>query len=140
MFIQNCSMSDVYLGVHRFEYGNTVLIQIQDVGSSFIKPRGEFLSTFQYRFDDHEELGRPNNCTQSTANSLGFVLEFCKRYRHNVVVHCHSGVSRSGAVVEAGVAMGFEDVGVLTRRPNKLVKQLISNYLKIPVLDTVSPL
>jgi hypothetical protein len=39
----------------------------------------------------------------------------------DVVVHCHAGVCRSGAVCEVGVMMGFQDTYVF-RAPNLLVK------------------
>lgn len=39
----------------------------------------------------------------------------------NVIVHCHMGICRSGAVAAVGVMMGFNDVGS-HRIPNLLVK------------------
>ena len=46
----------------------------------------------------------------------------------NVVVHCHAGVCRSGAVCEVGVMMGFDDTEVF-RSPNLLVKHLMMKSL-----------
>ena len=46
----------------------------------------------------------------------------------NVVVHCHAGVCRSGAVAEVGIAMGFQDTGVF-RAPNLMVKHKLLNAL-----------
>jgi predicted protein tyrosine phosphatase len=50
----------------------------------------------------------------------------------NVVVHCMAGICRSGAVVEVGVMMGFNDCEKY-RQPNlrvkhKLMKQLGWTY------------
>ena len=46
----------------------------------------------------------------------------------NVVVHCHMGVSRSGAVAEVGTIMGFRDVGKF-RVPNLMVKKKLMEQL-----------
>ena len=46
----------------------------------------------------------------------------------NVVVHCHAGVCRSGAVCEIGVMMGFDDCEVF-RSPNLLVKHKMMKVL-----------
>ena len=46
----------------------------------------------------------------------------------HVVVHCHAGVCRSGAVVEVGVMMGFDDTEVF-RSPNLLVKHKMMRAL-----------
>ena len=45
-----------------------------------------------------------------------------------VVVHCHAGVCRSGAVCEIGVMMGFNDTEVF-RSPNLLVKHKMMQVL-----------
>ena len=46
----------------------------------------------------------------------------------NVVVHCHAGVCRSGAVAEVGVMMGFADCERF-RIPNLLVKHKMMRVL-----------
>jgi hypothetical protein len=46
----------------------------------------------------------------------------------NVVVHCHAGVCRSGAVCEIGVMLGFVDTEVF-RAPNLLVKHRMMKAL-----------
>ena len=48
--------------------------------------------------------------------------------RMNVVVHCHAGVCRSGAVAEVGVMMGFQDAEAF-RSPNLLVKHKMMRCL-----------
>ena len=42
----------------------------------------------------------------------------------NVLVHCNMGICRSGAVVEVGTLIGFEDTGRF-RQPNLRVKNLL---------------
>jgi hypothetical protein len=46
----------------------------------------------------------------------------------NVVVHCHAGVCRSGAVCEIGVMLGFRDTEAF-RSPNLLVKHRMMRAL-----------
>jgi hypothetical protein len=46
----------------------------------------------------------------------------------NVVVHCHAGVCRSGAVCEIGVMLGFNDTEAF-RSPNLLVKHRMMRTL-----------
>jgi len=46
----------------------------------------------------------------------------------NVIVHCAAGICRSGAVVEAGVVLGFDDTQTM-RIPNTLVKTSILEQL-----------
>ena len=46
----------------------------------------------------------------------------------NVVVHCHAGVCRSGAVCEIGVMLGFRDTEAF-RSPNLLVKHRMMQAL-----------
>ena len=48
--------------------------------------------------------------------------------RMNVVVHCHAGVCRSGAVCEIGVMLGFDDTEAF-RSPNLLVKHRMMKQL-----------
>ena len=46
----------------------------------------------------------------------------------NVIVHCHAGVCRSGAVAEIGVMLGFNDTESF-RSPNLLVKHKMMKAL-----------
>ena len=47
----------------------------------------------------------------------------------NVLVHCHAGVCRSGAVVEVGSMMGFTPTDKNIRIPNLRVKQKMMKSL-----------
>ena len=67
-------------------------------------------------------------CSQEQANELVRLLQHALENRMNVVVHCHMGVCRSGAVAELGVMMGFDDVG-RWRSPNLLVKHRMMSAL-----------
>ena len=46
----------------------------------------------------------------------------------DVVVHCHAGICRSGAVAEIGVMLGFDDAEAF-RSPNLLVKHKMMKVL-----------
>ena len=62
------------------------------------------------------------------AKELVRLLRHAFKNRMNVVVHCHAGLCRSGAVAEIGIMMGFNEVH--TRRiPNTLLKALMLKEL-----------
>lgn len=139
-WIQNVSMSDIKKGYH-FEAGiNSMLIQIVDPPGDFPAPAKQFREVHQFDFLDIEEDGMTNNgdgkwtdmsefaVTQEQADKLVELLQHAMANRMNVVVHCHAGVCRSGAVCEVGVMMGFRDTEVF-RAPNLLVKHKMMRKL-----------
>ena len=67
-------------------------------------------------------------CSHEQANELVRLLEHALANHMNVVVHCHAGVCRSGAVCEVGVMLGFIDTEVF-RSPNLLVKHRMMKKL-----------
>lgn len=71
---------------------------------------------------EREDYGRA--ITPPQARALVDILERALHAGHDLVVHCTAGVSRSGAVVEAAVRMGFEDPGTF-RAPNARVLRLL---------------
>ena len=129
MFITNVPMAAVTHGKYPKWVGdkNTILIQIQDPDYSPMakfanaKKRSRFVRVYQYRFED--DVRGPNVITDDDANSIVGALNFAKQHGYNVLVHCHAGLCRSGAVTEVGVMLGFEDVNGNPRIPNTLVKQ-----------------
>ena len=123
-WIQNVSLADVIKGFH-FEPGdNAMLIQIVDPDVKFPTPRYNFKEVHQFKFLDIEESDHVWACTQEQANQLAELLKHAMDNRMNVIVHCHAGICRSGAVCELGVMMGFTDPQVF-RSPNLLVKHRI---------------
>lgn len=130
MWIQNVSLADVVKGNHKFD-SNTALIQIQDYGTwQFAKPARDFVQTIQLKFDDHDDPTRKTNITTEQAEQIATFLDHCKKHEINVVVHCHAGICRSGAVAEVGTIIGFTDTG-MHRIPNVLVKTRILKALGI---------
>jgi len=131
-WIQNVAMSDIKKGFHINPGDNALLIQIVDCGSEFPEPLYKFKSIHQFQFLDVEEkdyvLEEEMKCSQEQANSLVLILKQALLNRMNVIVHCHAGVCRSGAVCEVGVMMGFDDTEAF-RSPNLLVKHRMMKAL-----------
>ena len=127
-WIQNVGISDIKSARH-FEAGeNSMLIQICDPAYEFPTPMKQFKEVHQFEFLDVEEADNEFACTQDDANELVRLLQHALDNRMNVVVHCHAGVCRSGAVCEVGVMMGFNDTEVF-RAPNLLVKHKMMRAL-----------
>ena len=131
MWIQNVSMSDIRQGFHIDPGFNSMLIQIVDPASQFPVPKYQFRETHQFEFLDAErDDGFPDECkiTDQQAQELVRLLQHAQEQRMNVIVHCHAGVCRSGAVAEVGVMMGFRDTESF-RSPNLLVKHSMMKAL-----------
>ena len=124
MFIQNVSYIDIQKGDHYDPGWNSMLIQIVDPAFGFPTPKHQFLETHQFEFLDWEEGDFPEGAefaiTDYQAESLVILLRHAFMNQMNVIVHCHAGVCRSGAVAEVGVRMGFNDSEVY-RAPNSMV-------------------
>lgn len=132
-WIENVSLENIKRGFHFDPGDNSMLIQILDPGMEFPQPAIKFKETHRFHFLDVEQDGMTNNgdgectdmsqfaITEAQAMELSKLLRHALDNRMNVVVHCHAGVCRSGAVVEVGVIMGFADTEVF-RSPNLLVK------------------
>jgi rhodanese-related sulfurtransferase len=132
MWIQNVPLSSIPKG-HHIEAGeNSMLIQIVDPDMQFPVPSYKFKETHQFQFLDVEEddqvLEEAMKCSQEQANELVRLLQHALENRMNVVVHCHAGICRSGAVAEVGVMMGFQDTEAF-RSPNLLVKHRMMRVL-----------
>ena len=124
MWIENVSLENIKRGYH-FDPGvNSMLIQIVDPDMEFPTPIYDFKEVHQFKFLDLEEdaeYGYDQKITDEQAEMIAELLQYALSNCMNVVVHCHAGVCRSGAVAEVGIAMGFEDTGVF-RAPNLMVK------------------
>ena len=126
-FIENISLANVQDGYHYDAGENGVLIQIVDPDMAFPAPRFAFAIVHQFQFLDLEEPG-PMAIQPEQAIAIVTVLEDALAAGANVIVHCHMGVCRSGAVAEVGCMMGFEDSGRF-RAPNLLVKSSLVDIL-----------
>jgi predicted protein tyrosine phosphatase len=131
-WIQNVALSDIKRGIHIDPGVNAMLIQIVDPDTDFPQPMYTFKEVHQFKFLDIEaddfSLDESWRCSQEQADKLVQLLEHALENRMNVIVHCHAGVCRSGAVCEIGVMMGFDDTEVF-RSPNLLVKHRMMRAL-----------
>lgn len=131
-WIQNISLSAVIRGHHYDPGVNSMLIQIVDPGVEFPEPKYAFKERHQFFFLDIEandqSIDESWRCSPGQAQQLTQCLQHALDNSMNVIVHCHAGVCRSGAVVEVGVMMGFQDTADF-RSPNLLVKHLMMESL-----------
>ena len=139
-WIQNVARSDITRGFHIDPGINAMLIQISDPPGDHPTPKYQFREVHQFDFLDIEEDGMTNfgdgemvdasefAVTQEDADKLVELLQHALENRMNVIVHCHAGVCRSGAVCEIGVMMGFRDTEAF-RAPNLLVKHKMMRKL-----------
>ena len=131
-WIQNVALSDIRNGFHIDAGINSMLIQIVDPDMEFPTPKHQFKEVHQLQFLDVEEkdevLEEAMKCSQAQADELVRLLQHAFENRMNVVVHCHAGVCRSGAVCEIGVMLGFRDTEAF-RSPNLLVKHRMMKTL-----------
>lgn len=132
MWIENVSREDAKNGHHSFEEGSTILIQIADPASGFITPKRQFEQVFQFEFLDIERDGDQTlmefAITRQHGQEIVAILQTALDQNRNVVVHCHAGICRSGAVVEVGTMMGFDSTNRY-RQPNMLVKHTLMSVL-----------
>lgn len=130
-WIQNVSMKAIMEGQHFFEPHRTVLIQIQDPGSRFFAPpKYKFKQVTQILFDDAEDGDEGSLIEEDDAQLIASVLRQALFNGDNVVVHCHAGLCRSGAVAECGVILGFDDTN-MERIPNQRVKRMLRKALNL---------
>ena len=133
-WIENIGIDEVRKGYHYDPGPNSMLIQIVDPGTEFPKPKHkEWRRIRQFFFldvEDNEKDGVLYSCaiTNEDAKGIAAALQEAWNEGMNVVVHCHMGVSRSGAVAEVGTIMGFRDVGKF-RVPNLMVKKKLMEQL-----------
>ena len=131
-WIQNVALADIPKGHHIRVGENSMLIQIVDPGMEFPRPLHQFKETHQFEFLDVEEkdqvLEEAMKCSHEKAAELVRLLQHALDQRMDVVVHCHAGICRSGAVTEIGVMLGFDDAESF-RVPNLLVKHRMMKAL-----------
>ncbi len=133
-FIENVSKSAVFSGSHSDMGEDAVLIQIVDPASYFPVPNKKFARIHQFEFLDLEDTEPDKNLmefaiTDEQAAELVGVLKQALDENRNVIVHCHAGLCRSGAVAEVGVMMGFTHTERTKRTPNVLVKTKMMRVL-----------
>jgi predicted protein tyrosine phosphatase len=134
-WIENISLDDVRKGYHYDPGFNSMLIQIVDPGTEFPTPKYAFRTVRQFYFLDVEESDSEKfyyaaAITNEDAKGIANALKEAWEQGMNVVVHCHMGVARSGAVAEVGQMIGFRDTEKF-RVPNLMVKHKLMYYLDL---------
>ena len=132
-FIENVSKSDVATGFHMDPGPNAMLIRIQDPATFFgcIKHKHMFKEVHEFEFlDAEDEDGFEDECkiSDEQAEQLVGLLLYAKEKHMNVIVHCHAGICRSGAVVEVATMIGFT-ASDRYRQPNLRVKRKMMKVL-----------
>ena len=127
-WIQNIARIDVVRGNHFAPGENSMLIQISDPTDEHPIPKHTFREVHQFSFLDLEDSAHVHAIKQTDADKLVDLLTHALESKMNVVVHCHAGICRSGAVCEVGVMLGFRDTEVF-RSPNLLVKHMMMRKL-----------
>ena len=134
-WIENVAASDVSTGFHYDCGPNAMLISITDPAGWKPLPKHNFREVHEFEFlDAEDEDGFPDECkiSDEQAEQLVALLNRAKENAMNVVVHCHAGICRSGAVVEVATMIGFTATDRY-RQPNlrvksKMMKVLGHNY------------
>ena len=130
-FIENVARDDIRHGWHYDAGPNAMLIQISDPPGDHPKPKREFKEIHQFDFLDAEDddgFDEEFKITDEQAAELVRLLQHALENHMNVVVHCHAGICRSGAVVEVATMMGFTPSDRY-RQPNLRVKHKMMKAL-----------
>jgi predicted protein tyrosine phosphatase len=130
-WIENVSWDDVKNGRHSDLGENTWLIQIADPATFFPEPLHNFRFVSQFEFlDAEDEDGFPDEAkiSDDQAKQIVNILKAALDMNMNVLVHCHAGICRSGAVVEVGTMLGFTATERY-RQPNLRVKHKMMKAL-----------
>lgn len=139
-FIENVSKSDVATGFHMDAGPNAMLIRIQDPATFFgcIKHADMFKEVHEFEFldaEDEDGFEDEAKISDAQAEQLVGLLQHAQANRMNVVVHCHAGICRSGAVVEVATMMGFTPADRY-RQPNLRVKRKLMQVLGLTYENT----
>ena len=131
--IENVSWDDCKHGWHTDMGERAVLIQIADPATFFPTPMREFDKVFQFEFldaedSDAERFGEESLISNQQAFEIVHILQSAFEEERNVLVHCHAGICRSGAVVEVASMMGFTPTNRY-RQPNLRVKHKMMKVL-----------
>lgn len=131
MWIQNVALANIPKGHHVAVGENSMLIQIVDPDMEFPIPKHKFKEVHQFKFldlEDGDDVNEDLKISDKQAKALVQLLQHALENRMDVIVHCHAGICRSGAVAEVGVMMGFHDAEAF-RSPNLRVKQKMMKVL-----------
>jgi predicted protein tyrosine phosphatase len=132
MWIQNVAAMGIPKGMYKDPGSNAMLIQISDPKDPYFPdPKTPFAERYQFTFFDVSDSDRDaerDGISNRQAFQIVQLLRRAQEREMNVVVNCMAGLSRSGAVAEIGVMMGFEDT-LRPRTPNMRAKRLMMRLI-----------
>lgn len=134
LICENVSKADVETGDHLNPVDNqVVLIQIKDLKDTFCIPKhaADFVKIVQLSFEDTEDSTASGCITEVDAQKIVTTLLWASQSNCHVVVHCHAGIARSGAVVEFATRLGFTALDHRWRWPNTLVLAQLDYFFRI---------
>lgn len=105
------------------------MIQITDPGT--VPPETKYSFAEKHHFQFHDTDCPKDDEVAFSEDDAKAIVDILKKALDNnqaVIVHCHAGLCRSGAVTEVGIMMGFEDTK-RTRMSNRRVKFLLMTEL-----------
>ena len=127
--ILNVSKDTLITGNHLFTKDD-ILIQICDICSDFCTPYHKFKIIYYFEFADIEPGDKHfydmEEFAFSSTHAKKIVEIFKDAWYHdqNIVVQCNKGLSRSGAICDAGIIFGFSDIGT-HKTPNQYIKNML---------------
>lgn len=130
-WIENVSRDDIRHGRHYDCGENSMLIQISDPPGDHPTPKRKFKEVHQFDFldaEDSDDFPEEAKISDEQAAEIVRLLTHALDNCMNVVVHCHAGICRSGAVVEVASMMGFTPTDRY-RQPNLRVKHKMMKAL-----------
>lgn len=110
-YIENISLRQAVKGDHWNRGQDSVLIQIVNPAYGFPNPGVKFSEVFQFEIldaEDRDSFHEDAKFSKEQAAQIVKILVDALNANKNVTVHCHMGVSRSGAVAIIGSFIGFE--------------------------------
>lgn len=122
---------------------NTILISITDIGYNANIKETNYVDIHRFQFEDieQEEVDAkfeqndliPNWATIISDKQAYKIYEILLNnlFKNNIIVHCSAGVSRSGAVTEAALKIGYGlyDFSNLRTINKTVFKKIYENFL-----------
>lgn len=131
-YIENVSLKAAQKGQHFNKGENSILIQIVNPGFGFPRTKEKFCSVYQFEVSDEDDLysNKEGLFTTQQAAEITKALIDALDSNKNVTVHCHMGISRSGAVALVGSFIGFE-----LRTNNQIANRRIQCFMERELFD-----
>lgn len=133
LYTSNLSLHDVQnINFPWFIYEDNGCILIRLHNPDYEFPKGESDYLRENFFQEVYELALEDSyiVPDETIDKLAKLIFDAKERKQNILVHCHAGISRSGAVVEVATMLGYKDIG-RHRNPNRVIKENLRKALGI---------